>query len=148
MKTNRYTCVHNWITLPYTWNYYNMVNQLYSSIKLKVKDKNKQSRLKPKKRKGFFLFSVIAQYLLPLLDSPSSARGSLQANHLVFLNTHSQWDTASSAETKRLMQDRQITLLLFFPIYSWQVHQSRSFACVSYWFFEGLELFNELFIKR
>ena len=29
--------MYNWITLLYTWNYHNVVNQLYSSIKLKVK---------------------------------------------------------------------------------------------------------------
>ena len=31
--------MYNWITLPYTLNYYNIVSQLYSNIKLKTKGK-------------------------------------------------------------------------------------------------------------
>ena len=31
--------MHNWITLLYTWNYHNIVGQLYSNIKEKVKKK-------------------------------------------------------------------------------------------------------------
>ena len=32
---NRYMCMYNWITLLYTWNEHNIVNQWYSNIKLK-----------------------------------------------------------------------------------------------------------------
>ena len=35
--------MYNWITLLYTWNYHNTVNQLYSNIKLKIKKQNKKS---------------------------------------------------------------------------------------------------------
>ena len=31
--------MYDWITLLYTWNYHNIVNQLYSNIKLTVKKK-------------------------------------------------------------------------------------------------------------
>ena len=35
LKKNRYVYMYNWITLLYTWNERNIVNQLYSNIKLK-----------------------------------------------------------------------------------------------------------------
>ena len=31
-------CLYNWITLPYIWNDYNIINQIYSNIEWKVKD--------------------------------------------------------------------------------------------------------------
>ena len=34
LKKNRYT--YNWMTLLYTWNQHNIVNQLYFKMKLKV----------------------------------------------------------------------------------------------------------------
>ena len=33
LKKNRYMYMYNWITLLYTWNHHNIVNQLYSKIK-------------------------------------------------------------------------------------------------------------------
>ena len=39
-----YMC--NWITLLYTWNYHNAVNQLYSNIKLKVKETKYRKKFK------------------------------------------------------------------------------------------------------
>ena len=37
MKKNRFLYMYNWITFLYTPNYYNIVNQLYSNVKKKVK---------------------------------------------------------------------------------------------------------------
>ena len=37
--------MYNWITLLYTWNYHNIVNQLYSNKKFKKFNKNFQAWL-------------------------------------------------------------------------------------------------------
>ena len=44
LKKNRYVYMYNWITLLYTWNYHNTVNQLYSNIKLKVFKKSTKNK--------------------------------------------------------------------------------------------------------
>ena len=33
---NGYRCMYGWVTLLYTWNYHNIVNQSYSSINIKL----------------------------------------------------------------------------------------------------------------
>ena len=38
---NKYVYMYNWITLLYTWNEHNTINQLYSNIKLKKKIKKR-----------------------------------------------------------------------------------------------------------
>ena len=38
--------MYNWITLLYTWNDHNVVNQLYSNIKLKVKEIKYRNKFK------------------------------------------------------------------------------------------------------
>lgn len=77
----------------------------------------------------FFLFSVIVHYLLLLLDSPSSARGSCHAHQspsiLGCIHAMGQFCICKSW----CGMDRSHFYFIFLFLYLWQVHNSRSFVC-------------------
>ena len=78
-----YIYLYGWVPFPSTWNYYNIVNQLYSNIKQKVKKKSKPLPGKPPGNLSFLHMSHLFS-----LCGPAINLSLLQTKVSLHIHTH------------------------------------------------------------